>query len=488
MRLNRIWIHALSACVALLFGSSFAQAQPSYRLTALGSLGGGNTYPMSINDSGQVTGYSSLLFTLPPAEEGGEEQVVRTTRAFLWETGLMQDIGNLFDGHPYVDSYAQAINENGQVVGFTRSESGPYHAFLWSGGIMQDLGTLEGLHDSRARAINNAAHVVGISGGYRAFAWDGTSMRDLGTLSGQLSIAHGINDDGMIVGAAEVAPGPWWHAAIFDGASNVDLGTLGGLDSWAVAVNASGQIAGSSTYMVGDRDSGTYHPFLWDDSSMRDLGTLGGTHAEAWGMNDDGHVVGHSELGSGFGGIHAFLWDGSAMRDLNTLIDANERPYVVLEVATDINNSGQIVAFGYDSRNPARRPHAFLLSPNEGHVLLSGFYGPLDPIPTLNEANAGRTIPLAFHVENPDGTAVDDLTSVEVTFAASNCSAMAFTGTDPIEQYATGAQELVNKGNGDYQINWKTVKGLGGCGVVTLALPTGYTSAPDKLQANLRFK
>ena len=64
-----------------------------------------------------------------------------TTHAFLWSsTAGMQDLGSLGGS-----SYANGINDAGQVVGYYVTSWGTYRAFLWTAsGGMQDLGTLGG--------------------------------------------------------------------------------------------------------------------------------------------------------------------------------------------------------------------------------------------------------------------------------------------------------------------------------------------------------
>jgi len=53
----------------------------------------------------------------------------------------MIDLGTLSGG----SSYAVAINEAGQVIGISGIASGCcYHAFVWDGGVMTDLGTFGG--------------------------------------------------------------------------------------------------------------------------------------------------------------------------------------------------------------------------------------------------------------------------------------------------------------------------------------------------------
>src|SRR5947199_10434111 len=73
--------------------------------------------------------------------------------------GYVIDLGTLGGTH----SYGYAINDNGQVVGYSRLPGDTsYHAFLWSGGSMTDMGTLGG-KSSYAYGIDNSGRVVGKS-------------------------------------------------------------------------------------------------------------------------------------------------------------------------------------------------------------------------------------------------------------------------------------------------------------------------------------
>ena len=125
-----------------------------------------------------------------------------TTHAFLWSpTTGMQDLGSIGDG----SSYANGINNAGQVVGYYESADGNYRAFLWTAsGGMQDMGTLGG-DSAIASGINSAGQVVGsasaASGDVHAFLWTATSgMQDLGVLGGTFSDATAINDQGDVTG------------------------------------------------------------------------------------------------------------------------------------------------------------------------------------------------------------------------------------------------------------------------------------------------
>lgn len=124
------------------------------------------------------------------------------------------DLGTLGGGL----SSANDVNNSNQIVGYSKMFSSPnesiYHAFLWENGIMQDLGTLDSTSNSSANAINDYGQIVGSGSGPgfgyepRAFFWQNGTMTDLGSLrdpySGAKSVAYDINDHGVIAGASDV--------------------------------------------------------------------------------------------------------------------------------------------------------------------------------------------------------------------------------------------------------------------------------------------
>ena len=124
----------------------------------------------------------------------------------LWtKTGSVRDLGTLSGDYA---GEGVAINNSGDVVGYSKGPRG-MRAFLWnqtSG--MQELGVLSGGDSSRALAISNLGEVVGSStsiSGDRAFIWTKESgMMDLNNASSAdlgivLFEAHSINDKGQII-------------------------------------------------------------------------------------------------------------------------------------------------------------------------------------------------------------------------------------------------------------------------------------------------
>ena len=124
----------------------------------------------------------------------------------LWpKSGGVRDLGTLPGD---TSSEASAINNNGDVVGYSKGPRG-MRAFLWTQATgMQDLGMLPGGNSSRALGINDTGVVVGSStssSGDRAFIWTKeTGMRDLNsaasmTLGVVFVEAHAINNAGQIL-------------------------------------------------------------------------------------------------------------------------------------------------------------------------------------------------------------------------------------------------------------------------------------------------
>jgi probable HAF family extracellular repeat protein len=263
----------------------------------------------------------------------------------------MRDIGTLNGG---VHSNANGVNDAGQVVG--TSFGGGVHAFITGpdGVGMRDLGAF-GYGSSYANAINELGQVVGRydtgsdQSGQHAFITgpNGMGMRDLGTLGGTgpylgFSEAKGINSAGRVVGRSFTAEGAG-HAFITgsDGTGMRDLGTLGGTFSDAHAINEVGEVVGRS-YTA----EGALHAFITgsDGMGMRDLGTLGGTDSYAHDVNNAGQVVGYFNTLAG--PSHAFITgpNGTGITDLNSLVHVPGGG--IFTEARGINDAGQVIAIG----------------------------------------------------------------------------------------------------------------------------------------------
>src|SRR5690606_9802433 len=128
--------------------------------------------------------------------------------AFILHNGASEM--ELIDVGAYpVESRAFSINNKSQVVGdYADDFSGGYpkRAFFWDSGVSVVLENLPWQTSSTARAINEHGQIVGWSGtfeadAYTAVRWDGVIPTDLGHLAGDTkSQAYDINDAGQTVG------------------------------------------------------------------------------------------------------------------------------------------------------------------------------------------------------------------------------------------------------------------------------------------------
>ena len=145
--------------VALAIPFQLTAQQTRYTVTSLGTLGGNNSFAQGINNRGEVVGVAETPDTDPNCD-------CPIIHAFLWNKGILHDLGTL--GGRNSGAGMAGINPEGQVVGFAETETvdsnnPPFlesRAFLWQKGVMTDLGTLGG-NDSTANAIDSQHRVVG---------------------------------------------------------------------------------------------------------------------------------------------------------------------------------------------------------------------------------------------------------------------------------------------------------------------------------------
>jgi len=223
-----------------------------------------------------------------------------------------------------------------------------------------------------------------------AALWHHGRISDLGTFGGYESVGYGINDRGLVVGAASntvsdpytanffnffIQAATQVHAFLWDGALH-DLHTLGtGTDSVGFYINDKGRVAGQSfTDTKVNESSGlpTMHPFLWENGRMKDLGTLGGTLVTTLGaLNGNGKVVGSMTLKGDLQGApdgytrHPFLWDGHSLKDLGTLGGTSAD-------AEWLNDDGVVVGASWNAGDQAYQPFVWKEGVMTGLTPLNG--------------------------------------------------------------------------------------------------------------------
>jgi probable HAF family extracellular repeat protein len=339
-------------------------------MTDLGGLpGGATTIANEINARGWVVGLGQTGLFDPHAN-------FPVYHAVVWVNRRIVDLGT-FGGN---FSVANSINDRNQVVGgATNSTPDPYsfhemcqadayptqvRAFIWDGGLIRNLGTLGG-PDSCAVYVNGAGEIAGNSftnfvpnpgTGFPTldpFFWEkGKGMVDVGSLGGTLGLALGMNNNGDIAGISNLTGDMHHHPFLWSEGGLRDLGTLGGNDGAAGSVNDAGDVEGTAS-LAGDQTS---HAFLWRHGVITDLGTVDGDPCSiGFGINSARQIVGTSTDCTNF--LHAFLWERGQIIDLIAFVPPSAG--ITLYDAANINDKGAIIGDGVLA-NGENRTYALL--------------------------------------------------------------------------------------------------------------------------------
>jgi len=347
-RMKRKRFIILTICVILLVVGIFvAILRPKgpvlYRVTYLPSLGGQFTLPCSINDRGQIAGFSAVKR--------------RTHHLFLWdcEKGI-QDLGPVFNNPVY-------INNAGQIAATMRDSNGHGRAFIWDPNRGRSVLPTLGGKRANAYGINNHGQVVGAaetaSNVLHAFVWDSVSgIRDLTASSTVKTRAWSINDAGQVIVFAQGASSRLVNINSGVTSTSLPIPVLG-----LIEINNNGFIAGVVRTAQGKYDIGIWHP----DMGMKKLLKLNMDSSATSKINDVNQVIfaKRQQAFKLFGRTLFYTAAKNYMHDpnlgrisLNGYVSIGRGENLWL---TDINHKGCIIGAVQSSRD--RRSRGVLLEP-----------------------------------------------------------------------------------------------------------------------------
>ncbi|GEM_PF-6681923 len=315
--------------------------------------------PSAINNAGLVVGGT----VIPEGEGTG------------FYVGEGRQVG-LNDAFSLLGSELVDVNDSGVAVGWgfdeTRDFTTPGFAFTYDGTTLTEYGGFVSSAIARPTlsGINNAGVVVGSAPrpapGQPVTPEDGRPA--IWDASGQISelplpagatrgFAQSINNAGLIVGRADSAEDPFLRSAIwrpdgsFEYAPRVDFtdgdpGLPGSGEVLIRDLNDAGALVGHVDRALFDRRPVYVDPAGdvtlvegWDVDNPAKVGD------EVFAINGSGMMVGRSRIGNDF---DLLFWSGPDASPIN-LSELYDTPTLEIVQAIDINDAGQITAFGFET-------------------------------------------------------------------------------------------------------------------------------------------
>ena len=249
------------------------------KMTDLGTLGGDSSWATAINEAGQVVGYARTA-------EGVDHP-------FLWQNGTMTDLLPASG----VSGGAIDVNQSGQVLCWTTpvAPGQPLRpqTKLWHKGVLTEL---DGLPTSqsfvRPLRINDRGQVLAIAGG-GLILWENGSVTEIGEADG----SGDLTDQGTVYYARVEANGGQGWVGMWESGRSTNLGGLGGYLTWPSGANEDGEVVGTAQVKPGKLIDGTINvppeqrAFRWKDGKFTLL-RIGGDSSGAVAINSKGTVVG----------------------------------------------------------------------------------------------------------------------------------------------------------------------------------------------------
>jgi probable HAF family extracellular repeat protein len=237
-------------------------------------------------------------------------------------------------GHPY--SWAEAINNRGQVVGVMNSaeDEARFHAFVWQDGVLRDLHPSGGSH---AVDINDHGLIVGNAdfgdGLLDPVVWEGGAAVRLEKPTGAYCGPTAVNEHGLIAG---YCAGPTEHVLVFWRGGVLERLALPPNVYYAVPedLNDRGVVVG-----LAQRGDGRRFPFVWQHGRLTDLNTISDRPFDVVvGINERGQIAGE---GPGPDGRRlGLLWEGGRTTVIPPL------PGHTRAFPQALNDRGQLVGVG----------------------------------------------------------------------------------------------------------------------------------------------
>jgi len=211
---------------------------------------------------------------------------------------------------PGADStYANGINDAGDIVGDFNDGSGTPHGYLKQGSSFTTIDVPGAVSNyASANGINNADDIVGSFSDTHGYLKQGSSFTTIDVPGASYTYANGINDAGNIVGS--YLPGLTFRCAsqgsaqsfLIQGSSFINIDVPGANCTYANGINNAGDVVGSFR-------GNPYSPidgYLEQGGSFTTIDDPRGVYyTSAEGINNAGDIVGYFYDGSGT--LHGFL-------------------------------------------------------------------------------------------------------------------------------------------------------------------------------------